>query len=106
MMWKLETAVAVCRKLEEVLDGEYHVALAGSVLHKGSSNKDLDIFLYPHHTAFFSEADLLGVIEKTFSLDGLELCVGNEEYARDGKTVYKAYLTCGKRIDFFLLRGH
>lgn len=31
-----------------MLQHGYHIALGGSVLHKGFSTKDVDIFIYPH----------------------------------------------------------
>ena len=49
--WTLETGVNFARKLElAIRDSGFHVALGGSVLHVGHSNKDLDLFVYPHNT--------------------------------------------------------
>jgi hypothetical protein len=46
--WNLDDGIAIARQLEQCVIGfGYHIALGGSVLHKGESKKDLDIFVYP-----------------------------------------------------------
>jgi hypothetical protein len=47
--WTLEEGVLLCRLVEQtVIPAGYHCALGGGVLHRGESDKDLDIFIYPH----------------------------------------------------------
>jgi hypothetical protein len=85
-----------------------HVALGGSVLHKGQSAKDVDIIILPRKkpkdrawdwqaAARFIEQDL-GV--------KLTLCVWNSEKSTqcdDEKLVRVATLKNGQRVDFFFL---
>ena len=48
-MRTLSEGVDLCRAMEPVLIGlGYHCALAGSVLIKGLSKKDIDVLVYPH----------------------------------------------------------
>lgn len=47
--WSFQDGVALVRTLEKKLACRgWHVALAGSVLHKGTSSKDLDVVAFPH----------------------------------------------------------
>jgi hypothetical protein len=49
--WNLDAGLKVVRELEALLSPlGWHVALAGSVLHQGESNDDLDVILYRHKT--------------------------------------------------------
>ena len=51
-MWTLAQARKFASSLEAALEPRgWHVALAGSVLHKGKSSKDLDLIVYPRSTA-------------------------------------------------------
>ena len=47
-MWTLEQGVELAREIEAALiPAGWHAALAGSVLHRGTSAHDLDIIVYP-----------------------------------------------------------
>lgn len=49
LSWTLEDGLAVLRSLEGLLSTVgFHVALAGSVMRCGRSEKDLDVIVYPH----------------------------------------------------------
>jgi hypothetical protein len=49
LTWTLERGIELARKLEPLLaEVGWHVALAGSVLRDGKSDKDLDLIVYPH----------------------------------------------------------
>lgn len=50
-MWNIQEAIGVARILEPIAVKQgYHVALGGSVLRDGVSQKDVDIFFYRHTT--------------------------------------------------------
>lgn len=50
--WKLEDGVRLIRALEPYMRQiGAHVGVTGGVLFKGSSQKDLDVIVYPHTTA-------------------------------------------------------
>lgn len=51
-MWTLADGLGICRCLEEDLkEHNMHCGLAGGILMKGYSDKDLDIIVYPHDAA-------------------------------------------------------
>lgn len=103
IMWNLDQGILFCRTLEILLrdNKSYHCALGGSVLVDGISRKDLDVFIYPHHSE--GKIDPEDLFRALYPLE----LVGwkKAEFARyeeDEKQVYTATYS-GKRIDFFLL---
>lgn len=83
---------------------EIRCAIGGSVLHKGRSEKDLDVFVYPHDAdKTLTPEEILGALDAP--LNGL--CAGrcNPDYLpRDCKEVYWSYNGDNRRIDFFFLK--
>lgn len=103
--WTLEEAIPVLRAIEEaIIPLGYHCAIGGSVLHKGRSEKDLDVFVYPHDAdKTLTPEEILGALDAP--LNGL--CAGrcNPDYRpRDCKEVYWSYNGDNRRIDFFFLK--
>lgn len=100
-MWNLDDAVALCRVFETALKRiGFHVALGGSVLYRGESDKDLDVFVYPHATGEMEpEWDK---VETTLAVLGCSLR-RNCNHRYDSKTV-KEFEYGGKRIDFFFVQ--
>ena len=48
-MWNRDDATVIMPKFEAIAKMMgYHVALGGSVMYNGESNKDLDVIVYPH----------------------------------------------------------
>lgn len=98
MMWTLEEAVALVRSLEPTaIKHGYHLALGGSVLMAGQSDKDLDLFLYPHKT---TECDYP---EKVITLMGIYV-VEEKHHSiyGDDKLVFECRIR-DKRVDIFCL---
>lgn len=102
--WTFEQGLEFVRKLETAIKriySHYHVALGGSVLHKGTSSKDLDVFIYPHKT---NQADRKW-LDKKLTEFGVEV----NHNATEMHEVYgdsKEVLVCeyqGKRVDIFIL---
>ena len=100
-MWTLDEAIAVTRIIEtHIIPADYHCALGGEVLHKGSSDKDLDIFIYPHNGRSLNPS----LVRLKLQLAGCKCCFapGHSENSNDIKVIelwdYK-----GKRIDFFFV---
>jgi|SRR5947207_13451211 len=59
--WELYEGIQECQNLARFIkEFGYYPALTGSVLYHGSSQKDLDILVYPHHapSPVMSFADL------------------------------------------------
>lgn len=100
MNWELVEGIALARKVEaEVESLQLHVSLGGSVLHKGCSNKDLDILVYPRSSK--SIPARVNVIAKLEGAGFSEVKQrDHKEY--DDKVVYSANWL-GKRVDFFFL---
>ena len=50
MMYTLQDAVAIAKQLEAPVYARFglHIAIGGSCVYRGTSEKDVDIFLYPH----------------------------------------------------------
>ena len=100
-MWTLESGIKIARKIELVcIPLGFHCAIGGSVLHKGESKKDLDIFIYPHKR---NNGEVVSKL--LLGLAVLDVVVTNEtthyHYA-DSKRVVITRIG-EKRIDFFIL---
>ena len=98
-MITLEQGITIARQIEDVLkEVNCHCALGGSVLHKGSSNKDLDIFIYHHDiTVKTPDVTIIAALAK-FINDSLHKLTSNYFDKEIYTSKYK-----GIRIDFFLL---
>ncbi len=107
-MWNRLESLAVFESLEPIVAKlGYHCALAGSVLYRGHSDKDLDIILYPHNTEDGLSIDQLwGNLVGHFVPMECGKCASG--YAarskRDDKQVRWMKFSNGKRIDFFFLK--
>lgn len=98
--WTLEEGIALARRLEPIaIELNSHIALGGGVLHRGSSEKDVDIFVYPRDksTAFHP---LPSVLLKAFGVSYFKETEAS--YKFDTKKVFFAILD-GKRVDFFFV---
>lgn len=101
-MWTRETAFEFLTNLETFLSANgYHCALGGSVMYRGSSDKDLDVIVYPHIREDCPPVHelwqrLIGHLSPTKS----HLSKGS---CRDGKDV-RVMLVGDRRIDFFFLK--
>ena len=103
-MWTLEEGIELARRLEQKLNRcyrHYHVAIGGSTLHKGLSNKDLDIFIYPHKTCQIDKEWMLNAL-KEFGFEFKRDCSKTHEIYGDGKEVHETRWN-GKRVDLFFL---
>lgn len=101
-LWTLEQGVEVCQRLERILsvDG-FHCALGGSVLRDGESQKDLDVFIYPHKSSGEDFTELLTKVIRPH-LDG-DWAHHDHKHYNDLKKVYSGCIE-GKRVDLFLLQ--
>ncbi len=103
VMWDLITAINLARKMETIAEKyAMHVALGGGVLKRGASDKDVDIFVYPHGgkekpnvTEFYKDLVKLGIKE-------WNKCDAAQKYNNDSKLIYMAKIG-NKRIDIFFM---
>lgn len=100
-LWSLQNeGINTIRSLEaSAISFGLHVALGGSVLHKGMSDKDIDVFVYPHkdewvddYHKFIKHLITLGYVEKSF----------DTKYKPVKNLVIMEYQN--KRYDFFFLK--
>lgn len=105
-MWTRETALEIIPALEAKLSEHgAHIALGGSVLYRGTSEKDLDIIIYPHKRddeGGWATFAIKAVLMSHFKT-GLNDCEGFSQ-VRDDKEVAWMKLPDGRRIDFFFLK--
>ena len=103
--WSIEQALPIVREIEkEVRVFNYYTALTGSVLHNGSSIKDLDIMLMPLSGDCVRDMDkvVLFLREKYRSLEYRPPdFVTDKEYNDDSRLFLIGSLG-DKRIDFFV----
>ena len=101
--WTLQEGIKLARTLEAfAITIGYHIALGGSVLHKGTSSKDLDIFVYPHDsgnkTLILSSGELLAQFTKV----GISVVKAKNELYPCRIVHITEYE--GKRVDLFFLQ--
>jgi hypothetical protein len=106
-LWTLEDALPVARALEAfLLQHKCHCAIGGSVLHKGSSGKDLDLFVYSHGDDSPHVGHLLHLLEEHFKCP-LVSALENKGCTRYAATsvcaIYVGTLADGRRIDVFFM---
>ncbi len=90
--------VVICQELEPKLaEIGYHLALAGSLLYRGESTKDIDILIYPHTSQVNCHRKFLVEKLETFGF------IPTNDY--DGTELPEVHKTKkdNKRIDFFFL---
>lgn len=103
-MWNIEQAVEFCRMIEPVAIAEgFHVALGGSVLIRGESKKDVDIFIYPHKTEHATKTAFDCLIEKFENLGVNNFKQADHKAYADNKLVFWSEYN-GKRVDWFFLK--
>lgn len=107
--WLLEDGVALIQALEPGVrkSFNYCTALGGSVLHKGSSFKDLDIILLPiEDDTPNNEEALITYLEKEyFAKPAIIGAEGEEKYGPSKtRSVYKGIGATGRAIDFFIYK--
>lgn len=103
--WTLKEARNTLLRIEAILQPHYHVGMLGSVLHKGHSENDLDIVIFPDSSPRFDVEEVQGLLKGM----GLELKVPRDtvlKYWRkkgsnDNKYVEVWFDEIGRRIDVF-----
>lgn len=100
-MWTLQEARILCEQVEIALRAMgAHVALGGSCLYRGSSDKDVDLFIYPHKTTAFPSENL---VVSSLCQIGFKFMreLPREQYG-DGKRVLQ-FEYQEKRVDVFMM---
>jgi hypothetical protein len=106
MVWDIFSAMAFIKDLRTaLLDVGYCVGLTGSVLYKLSSEKDLDVIIYPHGT--LPKGNLEGALrlagmKRTMTKDEVQRMWLRDYGSTDTKHV-EIWEVAGKRVDLFFL---
>jgi len=100
-------AIEICNEIEKKLAPiGYHCGLTGSVLHKGGSNKDIDIIIYPHQIS--EEKPMQEILDTIGASTGMYQSQGVAHPSKitpsttDKLVVVSDYN--GIRVDFFFLK--
>jgi len=98
----LSLAVMIAKKVEEaIIPVGYHCALGGSVLHRGTSEKDVDIFIYPHCGRNLRPEDLRAALKSAGFKPVFKW--GMTENSTDTKEI-ECWDYNDVRIDFFFVK--
>lgn len=106
-IWTREDASYVCEHLEKLLKEKgAHLALAGSVMYKGWSSKDLDLIIYPHQNwarldPLWTHA-MIEECEKFFRGKAHRYEPGVNEYARE---IWWLMTPKNKKVEIFFLHS-
>ncbi len=78
-MWTLETGLKLVRALDnQAMDFGFHLALGGSVLRKGESTKDIDLYLLPYDNESHPE-NMEGLVAWLTRIWGTPVRLGPDE---------------------------
>lgn len=100
----LQEGIEIARIIEHAIGpAGYHCALGGSLLHHGESNKDADIFIYPHNGNEL-QPELLRVRLRTAGFKCRRTTQGWSD-VQDTKTIESwESLKDGTRVDFIFVK--
>lgn len=100
--WTLVEGIELCRKMEVYLEATHgcHVSLGGGVLMKGRSDKDVDIFIYPHNAKRRLKKNK---ILKSLETIGFKTIKRIDFQGYDKKYVYHTEYD-GRRVDLFFVK--
>ena len=102
--WTIQEGIGLARTLEPIaIANGYHVALGGSVLHQGVSDKDCDFIIYKRSKAE-KYTNPLQVVT-TLTEVGFTLPIEPEKDTSGGSDFRQVYKTeyCGRRVDFIFV---
>ena len=101
-LWTLKEACTFCSQLHDFLAPlGYDVGLAGGILFRGESDKDIDVIIYPLKRVSADFASMHQALPE-FGLRFVRLPNKNLGYTDDGKLV-EVWEFSGKRVDLFFL---
>lgn len=108
--WTLEEGVDLVRSLEPALSAVgYHVALAGGVFLRGSSDHDLDVVVFPHRTT----RKRPGLLRAALRAVGGELHTDAERVREHWRAIgsddqkhVEIWKFGGKRVDVIMMECH
>lgn len=104
MKYVLQDGVEVASTLEPIFaEIGLHLAIGGSLVYRGGSDKDIDIFIYPHSRDIDIDRD--AIAEKLSGL-GYPPVKSIEDHTSVLDVLMTRHIENGKRVDFFFLERH
>ncbi len=98
MRYSIQDLIMLAAKLEpSMIEIGCHVAIGGSCVFEGSSSKDMDVMIYPHHDPVSKEIIIEKLESLRFSGKPLDPCY------QDIPDVWVSMDGRGRRVDFFFL---
>jgi len=99
--WERYEALKLLSDIEPIAaEFGLHVGMCGSVLHKGGSNDDLDLVVFPLKTE--KGYDFQGFQSRLEDLGLFDWFNCSPYHEEDKKTVFSCFLNYKQRIDWFL----
>lgn len=103
-MYTTQDAIEIAQKLEPVFAAiNLHIAIGGSCVYRGHSEKDIDVFIYPHSRQ--TSIDRSHIASVLLNEGYLARTPDNEATKIADVYVTKCERT-GRRVDFFFLERH
>lgn len=113
MKYTLNDAVTIAARLEPLIAKRFnlHLAIGGSCVYRGHSEKDIDVFIYPHNKNVVIDRNAIwGWLEsegftariKQPSDDGQE----NDDFTQVPDVLVMDETATGKKVDFFFMERH
>jgi hypothetical protein len=101
MKYTLQDAFAIVQSIEPALAGiGYHAAIGGSLAYRGSSDKDIDIIIYPHEPIEqVNRCKLVTLLDS----HGYK-CAAIQENGTSVADVYKTHDSSGRLVEWFFMR--
>lgn len=105
MRYTIQHAIEIAKELEPVMANiDMHVAIGGSLAYRGTSEKDIDIYLYPDTRQTVIDRNQIVALLAT---RGFKSRKANDESRTKVADVFVSeQVTTGNKVDFFFLERH
>ena len=110
--YTLQHAVAIAQRLEALIFEKFnlHIAIGGSLVYRGTSKKDIDIFLYPHSKDTEIDRDKIAAwLEDQgfkYRLQNTEVDALDEDWTQIPDVWVTEEVATKNKVDFFFLERH
>lgn len=104
MKYAITDAVRIATALEPEMSAiGMHVAIGGSVVYRGGSDKDIDVFFYPHSKKVAIDRSQ---IVSLLSANGFKSRKPDDESTQVPDVHVTDEVATGNKVDFFFLERH
>lgn len=113
MTYTIENAVAIAARLEPLIFARFnlHLAIGGSLVYRGHSEKDIDVFIYPHNKEVVIDRNAIwGWLEGEGFNARIKTPVNEDGQEADFTQVPDVLMmdetATGYKVDFFFMERH